>query len=120
MTLQLREGWLNFPPTTGRRQRANTTVVFHGTEIVRSAQAAIKGYNVTYNNGDHHILEVEMDLDTTILENTSGTSFFEIDPDILMIRIVDLSTSLLLLTPPEWCLVKRASPLAGSAPLAGL
>jgi hypothetical protein len=33
-------------------------------------QAAIKGYNVTYNNGDHHILEVEMDLDTTILENT--------------------------------------------------
>jgi hypothetical protein len=68
MALQLREGTLNFPPTTGRRQRANTTVVFPTN--VRAAQAAIKGYNVTYNNGDHHILEVEMDIDTTITANT--------------------------------------------------
>jgi hypothetical protein len=68
MTLQLREGTLNFPPTTGRRQRAQVTVVF--ASAVRMAQAAIKGYNVSYNNGDHHILELEIDLDTTITSNT--------------------------------------------------
>jgi hypothetical protein len=68
MALQFREGTLLFPPTTGRRQRANTTVVFAGP--VHSAQAAIKGYNVRYDNGDHHILELEIDLDTTVTANT--------------------------------------------------
>ena len=68
MAIQFREGTLNFPPTTGRRQRAETTVVFPGP--VRSAQAAMKGYSVQYNNGDHHILQQEFDLDTTINANT--------------------------------------------------
>ena len=68
MALQLREGTLNFPPTTGRRQRSQVTVVL--PSAVRSAQAMLKGFNVTYNNGDHHILELEMDLDTSILSNT--------------------------------------------------
>lgn len=68
MTIQFREGTLNYPPTTGRRQRAQTTVVFSGP--VRAAQAAIKGYSVNYNNGDHHILQMEFDLDTSISANT--------------------------------------------------
>src|SRR5262245_22441172 len=68
MAIQFREGTLTFPPTTGRRQRANTTVVFGGP--VHAAQAAIKGYNVRYDNGDHHILELEIDLDTPVTANT--------------------------------------------------
>ena len=67
MALRLRENTLIFPPTTGRRQRAQTTVSLPST--VRSAQAIMKGFNVIYNNGDHHILELEMDLDTTIFAN---------------------------------------------------
>jgi hypothetical protein len=59
MALQLRENALIFPPTTGRRQRAQTTVSLPST--VRSAQAIMKGFNV--------ILELEMDLDTTIFAN---------------------------------------------------
>jgi len=62
MAVQFREGWLNFPPTTGRRQRAETSVTF--PQNVRTAQVMLKGYNVSYNNGDHHILELEIDLDT--------------------------------------------------------
>jgi hypothetical protein len=68
MAMQMKEGWLTFPSTTGRKQRRETTVVFPTT--VRSAQAVMKGFHVDYNNGDHHILEIEMDLDTTISANT--------------------------------------------------
>jgi hypothetical protein len=41
MALQLGEGWINFPPTTGRRQRLSTTVVF-GQQL-RAAQAVLIG-----------------------------------------------------------------------------
>lgn len=68
MALQLREGWINFPQTTGRRQRQETTITF--TSNVRTAQALMKGFSVKYDNGDHHILEVEMDLDTIVSGNT--------------------------------------------------
>ena len=67
MAIEMREGWINFPSTTGRKQRRETTVVFNSN--VRSAQAVMKGFHVDYNNGDHHILEVEMDLDSSIQNN---------------------------------------------------
>ncbi|MGD1716099.1 hypothetical protein [Dapis sp. BLCC M172] len=31
---------------------------------MQSAQVVLKGYSVNYNNGDHHILQLEIDLDT--------------------------------------------------------
>lgn len=67
MALDFREGWLNFPPTTGRRQRENTTVVFP-TRIIR-AQAVLKGYNIRYDRGNRPLLEIEVDLDTRINGN---------------------------------------------------
>ena len=68
MALDFREGWLNFPPTTGRRQRENTTVVFPTT--IRRAQAVLKGYNARYDRGNRPLLEIEVDLDTSITGNT--------------------------------------------------
>ena len=70
MAIQMREGTITFPPTTGRRQRRQTTVVFPSSILGNNAQAVLKGYNVNYNNGDHHILELEIDLDTRIVGNT--------------------------------------------------
>lgn len=67
MAIQFREGWINYPATTGRRQRRETSVVFPSK--VRSAQVVLKGFNVNYNNGDHHILELEIDLDSSIQLN---------------------------------------------------
>jgi hypothetical protein len=64
MAIQFREGWLNFGPVTGRRQRESTTVNF--SSRVRSHQVMMKGFNVQYNNGDHHILELEIDLDSSV------------------------------------------------------
>ena len=50
--LEMREGWITFPPTTGRRQRLETSVTFprpvrNGTESNDRdvAQVVLKGYN---------------------------------------------------------------------------
>lgn len=75
MALQFIEGQLAFPPTTGRRQRLERTVVFGGT--VGAFQAVLKGFNITYNNGDHHILELEIDLDTTRAGTNAITVFVD-------------------------------------------
>lgn len=72
MAIEFREGWLNFPSTTGRRQRVSTTINFGGN--VRTAQAVMKGFSVEYRNGDHHILEIEQDLDTQVSGNTVRVS----------------------------------------------
>lgn len=68
MALQFNEGWINFPATTGRRQRVSRSVNIPGT--INSYQVVLKGYNVRYDNGDHHILELEIDLDSTRSGNT--------------------------------------------------
>jgi subtilisin family serine protease len=66
--IAFREGWINFPSTAGRKQRASSVVNF-GRNII-THQAMLKGFNISYDNGDHHILETEIDLDSIV----SGTS----------------------------------------------
>lgn len=63
-----REGWINFPPTTGRRQRGTSVIDFR--QSITTYQVMLKGFNIRYDNGDHHILETEVDLDSSV----SGTS----------------------------------------------
>ena len=62
--IAFREGWISFPRTSGRRQRKSTTVNF-GRSIV-THQAMLRGFNIRYDNGDHHILENEIDLDSSV------------------------------------------------------
>lgn len=62
--LSFKELTINFDPTSGRVQRESATAVFNGT--VRTAQAVLKGFNIRYTDGDHHILAQEIDLDTSI------------------------------------------------------
>lgn len=69
MALDFRELTIRFDPTTGRTQRESATAVFG--DRVRRASAALKGVNIGYNNGDHHLLRQEFDIDvTTIVNNT--------------------------------------------------
>ncbi|MCP3999891.1 MAG: hypothetical protein GY727_03175 [Gammaproteobacteria bacterium] len=63
MALQFREGWITFPTATGRRQRVSSNVTFSGN--INSYQVVMKGYNIRYDNGDHHVLELELDLDSS-------------------------------------------------------
>lgn len=62
MALEFRELTIQFDKTSGIRQREQATATFSGRVI--NAQAMLKGFNVKYRNGDHHILEQEVDLDT--------------------------------------------------------
>ena len=72
MALAMKEGWLNFPASTGRRQRVTSSVTFDGT--INSYQVVMKGYNIRYDDSDHHILELELDLDASRSGSTINVS----------------------------------------------
>ncbi|WP_452597627.1 hypothetical protein [Pontimicrobium sp. MEBiC01747] len=60
---------ITFDSTKGKKQREIATAVFKSK--VKSAQAVLKGFNIRYTDGDHHVLEQEIDLDITkIVGNT--------------------------------------------------
>jgi hypothetical protein len=60
MAIRFTSRRIDFDPTVGRTQVERITVPFTGT--VRSAGAALKGFDVTYNNGDHELLREVIDL----------------------------------------------------------
>ena len=61
MAIQFKAGKVNFDASTGR-QREPLTVTFPG-RTVRSANAALKGFNIEFTNGDHEIVRQEIDID---------------------------------------------------------
>ena len=55
----------SFDPTAGRIQQLTArTPPFRGS--VLRAQAMLKGFDITYNNGDHHVLREEIALDVAL------------------------------------------------------
>lgn len=83
MAIRFASRTLNFDPTAGQIQVQTVTVPFPGT--VRNAEAALKGFDITYNNGDHHVLRERIDLNVAhdsdsvtvtasfLLRDSSGT-----------------------------------------------
>lgn len=71
MALDFRDVTVRFDPSQGRPQRESVTAVFGGR--VRRASAALKGVSIGYNNGDHHVLRQEFDIDVTQLSNNTVT-----------------------------------------------
>ena len=69
MALDFRVVNITFDPTAGRPQRESGTAVFNSN--IRRANAALKGFNITYNNGDHHLLREEIDIDITQVQNNT-------------------------------------------------
>lgn len=69
MTLDMRNLNIRFDPTTGRAQRESATAVF-GSQV-RRANAALKGFNITFNNGDHNFLREQVDVDVTGINNNT-------------------------------------------------
>lgn len=71
MAMEFRELTIHFDPTRGRKQRESQTAVFNAR--VQKAQAMLKGFRLRYNNGDHHVLEQEVDLDITSISGNAVT-----------------------------------------------
>lgn len=71
MAVDFRPLTLNFDPTSGQIQRQSATALFGSA--VRRADAALKGYNIRYNNGDHHLLQQEVNIIDVARNNNSAT-----------------------------------------------
>jgi hypothetical protein len=76
-----------FDNTSGQSQLEPGSITFPG-RTVRSAEAAIKGYNIAFADGDHHVLQTQIDIDMgTIVGDTvnfnvdlvlrDGSGFFD-------------------------------------------
>jgi hypothetical protein len=65
-----------FDNTSGGPQNEPGSVTFPGTTI-RAAEVALKGYNIAFADGDHHVLQTQIDVD---LERIVGdTVNFNVD-----------------------------------------
>lgn len=60
---------VRFDPTKGRIQREPGTAVF-ASRVLR-AEAALKGFNIGYTDGDHHIFRQAVDVDVTGIRNNA-------------------------------------------------
>ena len=69
MPIDFRRTRVTFDPTRGREQRETGAVVF--PSAVQRAEAAVNGYAITYNNGDHHILAQKIDVDPPRIVNNT-------------------------------------------------
>jgi hypothetical protein len=69
VALDFRVANVRFDPTSRGPQRESATVVF-GSRVVRG-EAALKGFNVQFNNGDHHFLREEVDIDVAAIQNNT-------------------------------------------------
>jgi hypothetical protein len=69
MAVDFRTVQVRFDPTKGRIQREPGTAVF-ASRVLR-AEAALKGFNIGYTDGDHHIFREEVDVDITGIRNNA-------------------------------------------------
>lgn len=75
MALDYRRGSVSFDPTAGQIQSEQGAVVF--SSAVSRAEVSIAGYDLKYNNGDHHILREMVEAH---VDNVQGaTVFFHVD-----------------------------------------
>jgi hypothetical protein len=69
MAMDFRTVNVRFDPTKGQVQREPGTAVF--ASRVLKAEAALKGFDIGYTDGDHHILRQEVDIDITGIRNNA-------------------------------------------------
>ena len=67
MAIEFREVSVHFDSTKGIKQREPFAANF--SRRIRTAQACLKGYNIGYTDGDHHIFKIEVDIDGPIVDN---------------------------------------------------
>jgi hypothetical protein len=71
MALEMRQLTMNFDATSGIVQEQQATAVFSAR--VEKAEAMLKGFDIRYTNGDHHVLQQRIDLDVIAINNNTVT-----------------------------------------------
>jgi hypothetical protein len=69
MAIEFKEEHIVFDRTAGSAQREPFTATF--SRNIRTAEAVLKGFNIKYSNGDHHLLQQQIDIDITSISNNS-------------------------------------------------
>lgn len=64
---------INFDSTAGRAQREPRTVTFDGYRRVLRAEAAVKGFDARFTDGDFSIAQLQVDLDVLRIEGNTVT-----------------------------------------------
>ncbi len=59
--LDFRSVTVSFPTLSGGSQRQTSFATFGSA--VRAANTALKGFDISYGNGDHHVLRQQVDID---------------------------------------------------------
>jgi hypothetical protein len=77
--LQLSRVRINFPSTTGRVQQERRSVSF--SRPIRIADIAINGWDISYRNGDHHLLQQKIDclIESIVPSGSGSTVNFRVD-----------------------------------------
>jgi len=75
MALQFRDVTVNFDPTSGGVQHEQATAVFDSQ--VLNATVALKGFNVTFDNGDHHVLQET--IEASVFATNDNTVTVQVD-----------------------------------------
>lgn len=61
MALEMQQVTIRMDTTVNTKERERGSATFNAR--VQKAEAMLKGFNIRYTNGDHHVLEQEIDLD---------------------------------------------------------
>ncbi len=73
MTIDFRESFIGFPSRSGERRRSSNEgltqrINFGGKEVL-NASVLLKGYKARFDNDEHPLLELEIDLDHQIVDS---------------------------------------------------
>ena len=72
MPIDFRRATINFDPTSGQEQRETSSVTF-GSTVLR-ADVALNGFDIQYNNGDHHLLREKVDASIAAISDRTVTA----------------------------------------------
>ena len=69
MALEMKQVHIPMDITVNTKEREHGTAIFSAK--VQKAEAMLKGFNIRYTNGDHHVLEQEIDLDIVRIQGNA-------------------------------------------------
>lgn len=82
MPLAFRTRRVDFDPTRGRIQEESDSVSF--PTRVRRSQAVVKGWDITYNNGDHNLLRQRINIRDVRVANPPANDRVEFVVEFLL------------------------------------
>jgi hypothetical protein len=82
MGIQFFEGRLTFPEVTGRVNTMGYAHPFNGK--IAEAHAVLRGYEVNFDNGDHHVLQTQVALTCQVDRSNAANDTVHVNGTLLL------------------------------------